>query len=669
MQRTRATALSTVWILVGFLLGLLGVPATAAADGPAVKPSIAASRPDAAVGDQFLVAVVLDHAEGWHVHTHDPKVPASWAAVGFEAIPTVVTLTGDGLRVGTPQWPKAKPLPLDLTGSGKLEPYEVFEGRAVVLIPVTVERVSGPTVSIKVALSFQACDERSCAFPEDHELTLDLPVATRPAAMFDAAQASGDFAGFKGSFAAAAVAPPTPPTAAANDAPAGVPFDFLGLFTINIDPAGAIGTLLIALMAAVAGFILNLTPCVLPVIPIKIMGLAQAAPNPARRMLLGGSMFAGVVSLWLAMGVLIALLQVIDSANSFFGNAYFTTGMGLFIIAMAFGMLGAFTVALPQAAYMLNPKQDSVAGAFAYGVVTAILGTPCFGPFMGAAMGWATQQSSATALLIFACVGLGMGLPYFVLAIRPKLVSWIPRTGPASELVKQVMGLMLLAAGAWLLGSGMLVFIADRPYLGPVLHYWFVASFLAMAAGWLVWRTFAITKSPARRAIFTLVGVGLAWAGWATADKMTSIERDAYQASGPANGRSHGLWRAYDPQAVDQAVAAGNVVVLEFTASWCATCKVLEATVLSRDDVRAALTAPGVVAFKVDVSSSKAIGRQRLAALGEKGIPLLAILGPGVSKPLKNTAYGPGWVIESIAKARGDMTSALPPSASVTPAR
>jgi len=120
---------------------------------------------------------------------------------------------------------------------------------------------------------------------------------------------------------------------------------------------------------------------------------------------------------------------------------------------MAFGMFGAFTAKLPDWVYLFNPQSDSAKGSFFLGVLTAVLATPCAGPLLGAALTWAATQPAWLAMAMFIVMGIGMALPYVILTANPKWIDRMPKSGPGSELVKQVMGILLLAAAFFFLGS------------------------------------------------------------------------------------------------------------------------------------------------------------------------------------------------------------------------
>jgi thiol:disulfide interchange protein len=629
--------------------------------------SAKASRTQAAPGDTLAIAVIFEHEKGWHIHTQAPKPPKGVDPSSLIATEIEAQLPKDAVA-WLIQWPKPSPVKVDLFGTGRPEPYEVFQGHAVAFLPVRipVDAAIGSSLTFKVKASWQACDDKQCVMPQDEEHSVAVAIVAPPAA---AGPADQDFALFDASVFATpprggmpshspATGPATPNPSAGSSAP---------LFDFYFWRFSSANLIVVLLASALGGFVLNLTPCVLPVVPLKVIALQNsAAHHPGRRITLGLSMFLGVTAFWLGLGLLIVSLKVFRATNELFGNPYFLLGVGTFIGVMALGMMGAFVIQLPQKIYMLNPSHDSIPGSFYFGIVTAILGTPCFGPFAGAAAGWATTQPASIGLAAFAAIGAGMGLPYLVLAVWPGLLGFVPRTGPASELVKQVMGLLLFAAAIFFLGTGLLSLVAEFPYLSSVLHWWGVAVFAAIAGGWLLYRTVQITRSTPRRMVFGLLGAfvaatGIGWAGW-----QTSIARATYV---PAGSASAGLWKPYSPDAFNAATKAGDVVVVDFTADWCLNCKVMEATVLNRSEVKTALSAPGVEAFKADLTSRKAEGWDKLAELHEVGIPLLSITGPGLPQVWKSNAYSPSEVISTLDQAKGGVAKGVQtqPSPAATP--
>ena len=613
------------WILViGGLVTSLAMVPTAIADDP-VTVSAAVSKPVVRGGDQFALAVIIDHEPKWHVHTNDPKPPAAWE--DFMAIPTEIELQlPTGLKAGAIQWPKGKVLMLDLGATGKPEPYEVFDGRVVAFVPVVASAdFAGEAAEIAIKVSYQACDDKICRLQTSQSVNVAVNSGetAADASLFEAFDITS-FARIDSASVNAAASKP-------------VRFPVFG-YEFSVDPSGAAGVTILLLLAALGGFLLNLTPCVLPVIPLKVMSLSQIAGNPARCLYLGVVMSLGVVAFWLGIGLAISFIAGFGAINQLFQTSWFGLGVGVFIAIMALGMLGLFTIALPQKVYLAEVDRGSVPGSFGFGILTAVLSTPCTAPFMGSAAAWATKQPTATTLATFSAIGAGMALPYLVLAAFPKLVAWVPRTGPWSELVKQVMGLLMLAVAAFFVGTGLDPWL--REPVDPALraHWWVVAGLVCVAMLWLVIRVWQLRAGPIGKLLWTIVA--LAFAGVNVVIASTLTDR------GPI------AWVGYTPARFAEAAAAGKVVVLDFTAEWCLNCKALESGVLHRPEVVKAISESHVVAMRVDLTGSNPDGQAKLKELNWVGIPLLSVTGPGTREPIKFDTYTPQSVIDAIASAK-----------------
>jgi len=633
------------------------IPALPAmAQTPVVSLTATPMHALAPAGSSTAFALVMEHEHGWHTYPNKPVAPEGFA--GFNAIPTevesVTLASGDPLPpwltvdIADARWPKPHLIETGALGDRPVKLLS-YEGTVVILLPVhiTPDAPAG-TLTLNVTIGYQACDDTVCLMPDAASTTVSLAIA--PAGTPAQPGASSHFTGYDPAASIAQESQPPAPVvehASSRD----LPFEVLGL-SFTIDTAGWLGRILLVLVALVGGLILNLTPCVLPVIPIKMISLTQSAGNPARSMMMGIAMSIGVIAFWLAIGGVISASTSFKAASQLIGIWWFGLGVGVFIFVMAMGLFGAFTVQLPEWVHMINPKHDTLKGSFVFGILTAVLSTPCVAPFMGTAVAWAAFQPMGMTLLTFGSVGVGMAVPYMLLSANPNWISRVPRTGPAGELVKQVMGMLTIAVSIFFIGTGLLGLIAEQPWLGGVLHWWFIAAVGVMTGAWLMLRTFQITPSPIRRAIFSLVAlfVAIPPIGWA--HFQTNVAFQNYTPPG-AGSQAHGVWHLYDEAKVLEAEQEGKVVVLEFTAEWCLNCKTLEAAVLNRSEVQDALKAEGVYPVKVDLTSRSAPGWKRLRDMGEAGIPLLAIKGPGSTGWVKSNAYSTTWVLDQIAAARG----------------
>jgi thiol:disulfide interchange protein DsbD len=604
-------------------------PAAAFGDSrDAVSASAEAAPGAVAPGGMTPVAIKVKVKRGWHMWPPEALARSVPGAAVFEsAIFSTLALKGGssdaaGLRLAGVQWPAPAGAALNL-GEAK-ETLAVYEGDFTIYAAI----LAGPSAGIATGvllLDFQACTD-VCLAPA----TLELPFSIRVDAASAAAPLTGDFAAFDATRLIGAS------TGAA--AGGGVQFDFFGA-AFHVDPSGA-GFLLLLAVAFVGGSLLNFTPCVLPIIPLKIMSLSQTAGNRRRCFALGAVMSLGVVGFWLGLGAVVGGASGFSAANQLFQYPAFTIALGAFIAVMAIGMAGFFSVGLPAWVYAIEPKHDSIPGTFAFGIMTAVLSTPCTAPLMGAAAGWAASSGSvATVLQVFGVIGAGMATPYLVLSAYPSLVSRMPRSGPASELVKQVMGLLLMAAAIFFIGAGV-----DGLLATPArLHWWLIGGVGSAAGLWLAWRTFRITTKTKFRALFSVVALAMVAASVGVSAELGGAGRTA--------------WIPYTPEALAAARAKHQAIVLDFTAEWCLNCKALESAVLDTDAVSRALASAGVAAIKVDITSRRSAGWELLHDFGRVSIPLLVVQAPDGRVLLKSDAYTPGQVTDAIRQA---LTAAAP---------
>ncbi|MDA0803950.1 MAG: thioredoxin family protein [Planctomycetota bacterium] len=604
--------------------GLAGAQATDATE--VVQARLAVPMTAVAPSDQVPVAVVLTIAPGWHIWPSEASLELVKERTGsFDgAIPTSVHWgpLPAGATVGSMQWPDVHYAKADI-GDGPKD-YPVYEGTAIAFLPLTLPADfagTDATLTLSATLSFQACDATSCLPPTDLELTLTVPIGKGG----EPSPEEPLFADFDPASLA------NPQASSASDVDADLEFNFFGAqFSVGTTGVSFLGLLLVA---ALGGFLLNLTPCVLPVIPLKVMGLAQSASNRRHALFLAAVMSAGVVAFWLALATLLASVQDFKQANQLFQYPAFTIGVGVFIAVMAIGMAGFFSIGLPSWIHSIETKNETAVGAFVFGILTAILSTPCTAPLMGAAAGWAVKtESASTIYAVFGSIGAGMAAPYLLLSAFPQLVSRVPRAGQSSEVVKQVMGILLLAAAAYFIGAGINQLL-PRP---SHLYWWVVASIGAFAGVWLVVRTLRIAKSRRHRFLFTTVGVAIG---------VISITGGAWLAKGDRIN-----WVSYTHDAAERALHRGDVVVIDFTADWCINCKTLEKVVLETDLVSGLLNSDGVMPLKADIGRDDQ-AKERLRDEGFVTIPLLVVIAPNGEVEMKATDYTPQQVADAIERA------------------
>jgi thiol:disulfide interchange protein len=581
--------------------GLLSTPQEIATDVVSVHTawSVDYGRP----GDQIVLAIIFQIDAGYHINA-DPNQIVSFDE--FKPYPTriIVKEASDGVTIESPRFPRAQAFKVEYA-SGDLM---TFAGQTIIYLPMKLaEQVNVKLIRLKLEVAYQACNDKICLFPEKITLNEKIPVVETGVAP---AKINREFfsnyeSGGTGNLG-------------------GVRFDLFGWY-FSFKVSSWTGLTILLLTAAFGGMLLNFTPCVLPLIPIKIICLANAAENRRRCLALGLTMFLGVLVFWLGLGATIAMVSGFTATNQLFQYPVFTIGIGIIIAIMAFGMCGLFSVRLPKFVYMINPSHETLPGSFGLGILTAILSTPCTAPFMGAAAAWAATRDPVTTLSTFAAIGTGMALPYLILSAFPALVQKMPKTGPAGVLIEEVMGLFMLAAAAYFVGVGVSALLNVPPNPPNKLYWWIVVGFCAAAGGWLAYRTIRITTRRKFQIGFAGLGLlilaGSAYGGMQLTDK------------GPIN------WVYYTPERFEEAVDNQKIVVTVFTAEWCLNCKALEQGVLHSRRIAKLFAEGDIVPIKVDITGNNAAGKTRLKETGHLTIPLLVIYAPGGKEIFRGDFY------------------------------
>jgi thiol:disulfide interchange protein len=300
-------------------------------------------------------------------------------------------------------------------------------------------------------------------------------------------------------------------------------------------------------------------------------------------------------------------------------------------------MLTGYSARLPGFLYALNPGQETSLGAFGIGVLTAVLSTPCTAPFMGAAAAWAIAQAPAAAISIFLAIGTGMGLPYLVLAAVPRLLGMIPKTGPASLLLKQTMGMFMLAAAAYFIGIGLNAWVSESATSSR--HYWWPVMAVCAATGaWMGCRAFRLSSSKTGKAICLAAGTFIMASAVIGGVNLTS--------AGPI------AWVPYTPERLALAFKDHKTVVMIFTAEWCLNCKALEQGVWSNPELVESASLPAVMPMKVDLTGSNPEGRAKLREAGSLTIPLVVVYAADGRLVFKSDFYTAGQIKEAIKAAQ-----------------
>ena len=384
-------------------------------------------------------------------------------------------------------------------------------------------------------------------------------------------------------------------------------------------PAGAsFGVFLGALLGAfIGGILLNLMPCVFPVLAIKVMGFAQHGSDQRAQRAGGVAYAVGVVLSFLLLG---ALMLALRAAGQQLGWGFqlqspaVVAALATLFALIGLNLSGVFEVGqfLP-ASWAAARAEHPTVDALLSGVLAVAVASPCTAPFMGAALGLAIALPAMQALLLFAAIGCGMALPYLAAAFWPALAQRLPRPGAWMEVFRRLMAFPMYGAAVWLLWV-----------LGQQTGINGAAALLALlvALALLLW-TLGL-QGKARRWLAPLAALLLA-ALLMSAGPLVLRQQPENAPQAAAGAR----WQPWSAEAQQALLAQGKPVFVDFTAAWCVTCQYNKRTTLTRADVLAALDAAGVQTLRADWTRRDATIGAELQRLGRAGVPTYVLQAPG----------------------------------------
>jgi thiol:disulfide interchange protein DsbD len=398
--------------------------------------------------------------------------------------------------------------------------------------------------------------------------------------------------------------------------------------TVENGAAADHGLAAILWSAFLGGLILNLMPCVLPVIALKIFGFVQQAGEEPRRVFrLGLAFVAGVFTFFLGLATLIAVLRANGIGLNWgfqFQNAAVLVTLIALVFVFGLNLLGVFEIALGGgAASKLSElsRREGYGGAFLHGMFTTLLGTSCTAPFLGAVLGFAFVAPAHVVFLIFTAIAAGMSLPYFLLTANPAWMRFLPKPGAWMERLKQCMGFIMLGVVVWLLGvvgqsRGVDALVAVTSFLLVLgIASWIYGAFGGRIVAWL--------------AIIALI------AGGSFIFLRGNLDAAPKAASSPEQaGKDHIAWQPWSEARVAEAVKAGQPVFIDFTADWCLNCKYNEKFVIDTEPVRAALKAKNVLTLKADFTNRDPAIAAILAKFKRAGVPVYLLYPGGDREPV-----------------------------------
>jgi thiol:disulfide interchange protein len=392
-------------------------------------------------------------------------------------------------------------------------------------------------------------------------------------------------------------------------------------------------------LAFLGGLILNLMPCVFPVLFLKGLALMQSGAEERHRLRTHGLVYtAGIlVSFW----VLVAVLLGLRSAGARLGWGFqfqspvFLSLMAGLLFFLALSLAGQFEIglSLTSAGGGLATKQGYT-GSFFTGVLAVIVATPCTAPFMGAAIGYALAQPAAVTFAVFTALALGLAAPYAALTLQPAWTRILPRPGAWMEVLRQAVSVPIFATVIWL------AWVLANAYGAAVLAALLAGFLLIAIAGWFLGRWPAQRWSTIMAALIVVGFLGLST--WAPKNLAT--------AASSSSARS-GEWEPWSGEAVSRYQSQGRPVFVDFTASWCLSCQVNERVALTTPEVRKAFADANVALLRADWTQHDEAIAQTLASLGRNGVPVYALYVPGEASPrLLPEVLTPGIVTDALNK-------------------
>ena len=647
----RAFLLPAVWMLV-LTLSHAQVPAGQAPVSARLLPSKTAVVPE----QPFEVGLLLEMAPGWHTY---------WEYSGDAGLPTKIAWTlPAGFENGPIQWPA----PHLMVEPGDIWTYG-YDGKVLLITTLfpPADLAVGQTLTLRAKASWLAC--KDMCIPGSAEMEFEIPVAATAASsneeLFSEFRSRIPSAGpppfvlrWANDGSAWALSIPNLPAGAKaglfplplNGQPTGhpvtsgpgqfhveMPGPFRGVLAVgegadtkawivgSTVPAAAPkqGLWMALFYGFLGGIILNLMPCVLPVISLKIFGFIKQAGESPRKIFAHGLSFVGGIFAWfLGLGLLVVALKSGGSEVTWafqFQNPWFNVAIGSVVFIFALNLFGVFELVLPgRASTALESASSSsgLAGSFFQGVFATLLATPCTAPFLGTALGFAFSQSAAVILAMFAAVATGMGFPYLLLTARPGWMKFLPRPGAWMERLKQLMGFPLMATLVWILG----IVGGQRGTDGV---FWFLCFLLCVAISCWLYGSFCGPLSKARsRAVAIILAVLFAGGGgWYFLGQQFSFA--GIRESGGIE------WVPFSARELSALQASGKSVFVDFTADWCITCKFNERTAIDTPAVRQLLREKNVVPMRADWTNANPEITAALKNFGRVGVPFYVIYPPG----------------------------------------
>ena len=434
-------------------------------------------------------------------------------------------------------------------------------------------------VSAKIRLNYQLClDNGSCLMPQSKTISLEIPIKKNE-------------------------------------------------IKVEIKPKENNSIIKYLLMAFLGGLILNIMPCVLPVLSIKALSLVKQSGQDKRSILKHSLLYTiGIVLSFIILATVVIIMKKSGESVGWgfqFQNPYFVIILLTMMLIFALSLFDVFTFSAPgmQTANSAAAK-DGYIGSFMGGVFAVLLATPCTAPMLGAALGFAFSQSASIILILFIAIGLGLASPFLLIGIFPKSITIFPKPGAWMNRFKELMGFLLLGTVIYLFR--VLYFQISGEELINILWFMLLVSFSCWIYG-----TYALPIKPKRTQwVATIISILILYFSW---NQFVQIDTN----NEPTKKiEKHSNWQTFSPELLDALIAKKEAVFVDFSAEWCMTCKANELTVLNTDEIQNLFKSKKVHLLLGDNTKKNVMINEWLKKFNRAGVPLYLLYLPNANHPI-----------------------------------